>query len=233
VRNDITVVTSWSEKGGSTYGGKFIDGFRENWGEIPLWVITDDDVLQDPRVREFRKREEDPVTSKREDYHFGVMKWSWKVFALTAKAEDLPNDGWLIWIDGDVEFTAPITDEFLDTVCPNDHDVSFLDRPNAYASETGFVCYNLRSPSVRVLLHLMREVYLSGAFRDLKEWGDAAVFDHCRLQVNQSPDPLKENNLNRKEARDDLHCWPYSPLAPYMIHNKGHRLKSKAYGRTR
>lgn len=228
------VVTSWSEEGEEEYGGRFLHGNTHHWQlphQIPLMVVLDREILHQDGVREFRHLAKmDLPTPKPGDIHRDVRRWSWKVFAITQPAV-LEYDGWVIWIDGDVEFTATPTEEFFDAVCPADKDVTFLGRPWAYASETGFVAYNLALPVVRQLLADMRSTYLSGGFRRLNEWGDAGVFDHCRGWHRA----LRENDLSghldpATVAQNGLHVWPHTVLHHYLTHHKGPVRKQMAYG---
>lgn len=234
-----SVVTSWSPEGGALYGDRFVSSFDNYWGEpfgIPLKVRTDTDLLEDPGVRGFRKRERDSQTDS-DDPCRGALKWSWKVFAMASPP--LARSGWMVWIDGDVEFTAPPTEEFFDTVCPAGADVSFLGRPWAYSSETGFVAFNMRSGRVHTLLERMRYTYISGQFRvntrmvdrpgkppkSVGNWGDAAVFDHCRADID-----LVENDLAKDCRPGNLHVWPQTVLGSCMSHQKGPTRKRRAYG---
>lgn len=221
------VITSWSDEGNKLYGERWRDGWCEHWltpHHIPALMYTDDMIAEDPEVRAFREREADAQTTSG-DYRRGALKWSWKVFALTM--EPMPTSGWMIWIDGDVEFTKTPTQEWFDAVCPDDADVSYLARPWAYASETGFVAYNMGSERARDLLGDMRRMYLYGTFRALENWGDASVFDSCRAMQHED---LRENNLAAHCTGPDLHVWPHTVLGECLVHRKGPKRKQEAYG---
>lgn len=237
---DITVITSWSEAGGRLYGGRWVEGIERHWcahhDHISYRIVTDDDLAADPEFASFMARELG-TDADNDNVHRGATKWAHKVFALTMAP--IPTSGWMIWIDGDVEFIKTPSPEFFDAVCPDDADVSFLDRPWAYASETGFVAYRMESPAVQELLRLMRHTYISGEFRNLSartggtmpEWGDAAVFDYCRGVLLQEGAGLRENNLcPGNKPRDGLHVWPQTVLADYLRHHKGVNRKREAYG---
>jgi len=235
------VVTSWSDKDDDRYGPVWIEGLVAHWGwtEAKYKVLTDQEMLADPEVRAFRARESDSKTTSGHP-RWGALKWSWKVFALTM--EPMPTTGWMVWIDGDVEFIKTPTREFFDVVCPENADITYLGRPWAYASETGFVAYRMDCPAVRDLLRAMRQTYLTGAFRTLKNWGDNAVFDQNLRQLglaeadntifdhhrDQIPS-LRLNNLAAHCAGPDLHVWPATVLAPYLAHHKGPGRKAAAY----
>lgn len=220
------IVTSWPGSWTHTVGARFLSTWEKHWNQftpfIPVMVRGELEILKDPAVRAFREREAKLKTCKDSDIHKDVLKWSWKVFALTV--EPMPTEGWMLWIDGDVEFIKTPTQEFFDAVCPEDKDVTFLGRPWAYASETGFVGYHMGGPA-RELLKEMRETYLLGQVRCLDEWGDAGVFDACRRVIT-----LRENDLAAHLPGPALHVWPDTVLAPFLTHNKGPRRRKAAYG---
>lgn len=221
-----TVVTSWSREGHKQYGQRFLDSFCETgWARmgVDMVVHDDDNILEDPKVRAFRAREADAVSK---NIHRDVLRWSWKVFALTMPP--MLTEGWMVWIDGDVEFIKTPTATFFDAVCPDDKDVSFLGRPWAYASETGFVAYNMARWTTRLLLDDMRTMYLTGTFRALDSWTDGAVFDCCRQMATPH---LRENDLSAHcESGGGLHVWPETVLAEFLTHHKGPKRKQLAYG---
>jgi len=210
-------------------GARFCKTFAEHWAPtgIRLRLFTDADILTDPEVVAFRERERDAETANPKDIHHGVLKWSWKVFAAYKAAQEM-NAGWLVWVDADVEFLRPPTRLFLDMVCPDDADVTFLGRPWAYASETGFVGYHLDRTLTRVLLDNMRHCYVDGEFRKLEEWGDAGVFDYFRGQLQLAG--LVENDIASHCQGPELHVWPRTILRPFLRHNKGPRRKRDTYG---
>jgi hypothetical protein len=222
--DQITMISTWSDLAHETYGNQWFDGMTTFWRPlgVSFRVPMEHTILEDPDVFTFREREADKQTSGNK-LHRAAMKWSWKVFALTM--EPMQTSGWMIWIDGDVEFTKTPTQEFLDAVCPDDADVSYLGRVWAYASETGFVAYNMASLGTRELLGRMRATYLTGAFRDLDSWTDGAVFDYCRKGLG-----LVANNLAAHCDGPDLHVWPKTILGEFMVHQKGPRRKAEAYG---
>ncbi len=221
------VVTSWSDEGERLYGDKFVQGFGIHWSTphgIYLDVFTDNDLLAiDSEIEPFRLREADSETTCG-SFRRGAMKFSWKVFALASQAIR-QTYGWMVWIDGDVEFTSTPTKAFFQAVCPTGADISFLGRPWAYATETGFVAYNMASTRVQDLLKEMRRTYISGEFRALGYWGDGYVFDHCRSKLD-----LVENDLAKDCKEGDLHVWPKTVLGSCMQHRKGPNRKRKAYG---
>jgi len=219
--DEVAILSTWAPADEATSGRLFREGVAKHWGGFRF--VGEDEILMDAAVRAFREREADEHTSNRADLHRGVLKWSWKVFALTAPP--IPEDGWLVWIDGDVEFLATPTPDFLRSAMPEWADVAFLGRPWAYASETGFMAYHVRRPKVCDLLAKMRETYLGGKFRQLAEWGDAGVFDACRQGMG-----LREHDLSEHCPEGDLHVWPQTILGAFMRHNKGPQRKRDAYG---
>lgn len=222
------IVTSFPDKHADTHGAVFQKSYyRLGWDRVaPLLVVRDADIVRNPANAEFLARANaERATANRADIHRGVAKWANKVFALTVP-EVLNQDGWVLWFDADVEFTGQPFPEIWDTLCPPGADVTFLGRPWAYASETGFVGYNLASGKAKRLLLDMRSTYLTDGFRQLDEWGDAAVFDQCR-----SLQALAENDLCEGIDGPDLHVWPKTVLRMVAAHHKGPARKEKAYRR--
>lgn len=217
------VVTTWP--GGAVYGKTFLRTWDRYWQPlgIPLSYRSEQWILRDPEVVAFRERELARKDYRDKDIHKDVLTWSWKVFALTM--EPVPTEGWMLWIDGDVEFTATPTEEWFDKVCPEDADVTYLGRPWAYASETGFVGY--RMPQCQPVLEMLRSCYLKYTYRDLGTGSDGKLFDYC-LGMHS----LRRNNLSAHCQPPNLHVVPQTILGDCLIHNKGPMRKKEAYGTT-
>jgi len=241
------VVTSWSPEGYRTYGKRFIETFLRCWPEsIPLHVWHEAeppeesdarlhafDLSLDEDLQVFVREHSSPKTLSK-DPLWGAIKWCKKVFAISqpryASAEAAASATWMIWIDGDVEHTGPVTTEFLHAVCADDADLAFLGRPWYRYSECGFVAYRIEALRVRELLIHMRKTYASGDVFQLPEWGDSFVFDRCRKALGG----LRENDLARHLCPPDraIHIWPATILGTVMRHNKGPGRKTQAYGAT-
>ena len=242
------VCTSFSRQGYRIYGKRFIETFLEHWpDDVQLYVVHEGadptfpdsprviyrDLVLDRECREFAEKaaKRDPrATSKH--FKWGAIKWSKKVFALAGVKTEAE---WLIWIDADVETTAPITCDWLAKVLPDDKALAFLGRPTWRYSECGFVGYHLtHDPRVPELLQQMRRTYTSLHVFDLAEWGDSYVFDHCRRKLFGA----KEDYYNDLSVRPNgsragiLHVWPTSQLGGRMEHYKGPKRKTVGYGAT-
>lgn len=236
-----SVCTSFSPEGYRIYGKRFIETFIQYWpADVGLMVvyehelpevgrddprITFRDLFDDERWMEFRQRfKHDPKVDSK-DPTFGAMKWARKVFALAG--EQYESD-WLIWLDGDVETTRYVDDDFFAAVLPDDKFLSFLDRRHYRYSECGFVGYNVTYDDVRTLLANMLEWYQSGRFTELAEYGDSYVFDVCRRMIF-GPTNVRDF-MRLGEGCKGTHVWPQSVLRHWFVHSKGPRRKLETYG---
>lgn len=225
----IGVCSSWATD--APYAETFVSTFLRYW-PCSAWIYYEGtrprihsaslrylDLLRDIEMRDFLEAAA-LKRPKRATYRFDAAKFCRKVFALT---HAIPADlDWWIWLDGDVETIAPITQEWLTKVMPADKAVSFLGRTQPH-SETGWMAFNLGNQYARDMLFRMRETYTHQRVWDLPGWTDSDVFDHCLEAV---PQELRLNLSTQKEG----HVWPTSPLGEVMRHNKGPR-KIEAYGR--
>jgi hypothetical protein len=225
----LGVCSSWAP--GAPYAETFIGTFLRYW-PCRAWIFYEGtrprihsaslcylDLLRDVELRDFLAAAE--KRAKRPTYRYDVAKFCRKVFALT---HAIPTDlDWWVWLDGDVETIAPITDAWLAKVMPSDKAVSFLGRTQPH-TETGWMAFNLCDAHARDMLFRMRETYTYQRVWDLPGWTDSDVFDHCLEAV---PPALRLNLSTAKQG----HVWPTSLLGEVMRHNKGESRKAERYGR--
>lgn len=213
------IITSWSEKGYKEYGHRFEKTCPETFV-----AVTDEHLEADPEYLSFMKRyAADPaangIVDGQKNYRFDAVKFAKKVFALTS----VQDDEWLIWIDGDVEFTGPL-DPVLKEVLRGD--IAYLGRKDWDHSECGFVAYRVSNPRVREFLAEFRRMYSSGDVFKEREWHDSWIFDVLRGRFDL-------DYFNISEGVPGNHVWPETVLAKAMVHNKGPELKAKAYGKNK
>jgi hypothetical protein len=240
---DYAVCTSFSPQGYEIYGRRFLETFLNFWPEnIPIMVVYEHKVpdIKDPRIiyrdlfddkpwMDFRAKWRGDPKVDSSSHIYGAMKFSRKIFALNGEQFD---SKWLLWIDADVETIKPIDDPFLGAVAPLNHQyvVSYLNREFWRYSECGFVGYNLQVPPAKQLLGDILEMYTSGKFHKLSEYGDSYVFDVCRRAMfgkDKSPYTLR---LTPRQNMKNINVWPTSVLGEYMLHHKGPSRKKARYG---
>ena len=231
----IAVVTTFSRKGYEVYGRRMLYSFYEHWPAniqlyvyyegkrpySPLPMVTWKPLDADKDRAAFMARHTDhPV-----DYRKQPVKFSHKVFAVTAAPRETD---WLIWLDGDVETTAPVTHEFLDGILPDDCVATYMGREWWQHTEAGFVAYHCGTKPGSELLDDMRLWYTRDAVIDLTQQHDCMVFDGLRKIYEQRGH--KFNDLGKDYRGEGLAVMPHTPLGTVMKHNKGMKKKREAYG---
>ena len=222
------VVTTFSPEGYKLYGKKFIETFHEYWPSSVHLVVyeerkgvtleasfpTKDRVLyldldRDPDRRKFLAL---PMKDGK-NYRYQAKRFCHKVFAMTHAPSAVD---WWIWLDADTVTTAPVTEEFLATVCPEDSMCSYLGRTEWHHSECGWLAFNMHEGS-RGFIKDFRRVYTSGEIFEHSEWHDSYIFD--RVRERYEADGVKFTNLSPNAK--GLDAWSASPLASCMTHLKG------------
>lgn len=237
----IRVCSGWSPKGREMYGEAFLRGFAQHVDpDIQLQVYVEQAhpmprmacrLLWDiPGAREFEARHRDNRAArgleskpawKRSaieagyNFRFDAYKFFRQILIPQAAAEDMADGDILIWLDGDVRITKPVSTKTL-TRLLGDADVCYLGRDRSH-SEIGFWAIRINDRT-REFLRRIAEMFTSDAVFDLPEWHSAYVWDHVRRQMG-----MKECNLT---PGGHGHVWLRSPLAQWSNHLKG-KLKGR------
>lgn len=212
---------------GCEQGARFCETFNEHRqpGQ-DLVVYVDGAPARKPYFRQLEDVDHWRVwmTQTRDEL---ARRFGHKVFALHDAAEQAEGVDWLILVDSDVEWIAPIDLSFLNL----SKAVAYLGRPWFRYSECGFVAYNLRIPQTRRIIRQMLELYMDADPITL-QWGhDSAAFDKARA-MHTDPHLWQDMTGHLDPAtveQKGLHVWPQSPLASVATHNKGPRRKAEAY----
>ena len=238
-------VTSFSPRGYSQYGKRFIDSYLEH-GPYPLIVFGEGqpcpaeyierreliwyDLKDDADHEAFCER--NAGRDHPHDFNMMPVKFGHKVFAITSPK--LPAEGWRVWIDADVEFTAPVEPRHLNELFPGDKALTLLGRKGYMRpgqpmySECGFVGYNQRFGSARKVLANMRKTFTSDqVFKQGRHnWHDSYTFDWWRA-IHVPPE--YQNNISPHTKAGQLDAWSGSILSEFCQHHKGPKAKAKAY----
>lgn len=235
----ITVVTSFSTKGYQAYAKRFIKTWGDfgpktvnllayHEGEAPAGVKGVDLLKTEPCASFLERNEGNPYAEGRLQYknlpykpnpqhprnfRYDAVKFARKVFAI-AHAAATVRHGKLFWIDADMEFMAPVTEEFLHRMLPDDAGISHLARPG-YHSECGFVGYNLDFDGVHAFIADFAHVYAADRFFDYTEWHDSFIFDRLLERTG-----VKTHRIPHTSKGTPVE---YSPLGACMMHFKGER----------
>lgn len=217
----IHVVSSMSREGWDRYGERFLESFKKFWptgteltlySEDKLPGIETPNLYEDKELVAFldeaRKRDACFV----DDYRKDAGRFAHKVFALT-NPSNFEGCDWLIWLDGDTETIAPVTDEWLQTILPDDTSVVYLGRKDMPHSECGFMAFNMRQRAENFLLR-MRVEYRDRIW-EYEQWHDSWLFDKL-MSVSYG---LPFHNLS--EGIPGMHVWDDCPLGEVMRHHKG------------
>lgn len=236
----VRVCSGWHPEGHVQYGRRFLASFDRYWPkEVELQVYTE---VFEPMAREacrslwtcpgsrelkeqlgqsarYQGREPFSAWKDKEvragySYRFDAAKF-WKQILIPETAATGLDDGdVLIWLDGDVETTAKIPDNFVDLVLPEGLDIAYLGREPKH-SEIGFWAVRI-DVETRVFLSGLANCYRTGEFKGMSEWHSAYVWDRVRERFN-----LREHNLCKPGARG--HVWPNTILGQWTRHDKGKR----------
>ena len=155
------------------------------------------------------------------DFIKDAIRFSYKMFAKTHLMLE-GNYDYVFWIDADVMFKKPITEEIiLRDILPEDKAICYLLRPRPpFYPECGFVGYNLTNTHTQKFVSELRNTYEKDLLFNEKEWHDSYVWDQVRKRC-LSGQP--QHNLTG--TRLDGHVWPESKLAAQTAHRKGKRKK--------
>jgi hypothetical protein len=239
----IRVVSGWHPAGRLAYGSRFLASFAKHWpADVQLHVYTEEPEPMDRGVcrnvlaitgaaallRDLGERPEACGKQSREGWKQSEMEAGYS-FRYDARrffkqliipadcARDMKDGDVLIWMDGDVETTAPVPRVLPDSLLGN-RDLFYLGREPKH-SEIGTWGVRLND-TTRAFLDALSRCYIGRGFFELREWHSAFVFDHVRGMFPQ----MQQRNLTPGGRG---HVYPRSALAPYLRHDKGDRVKGK------
>lgn len=150
-------------------------------------------------------------------FRLDAVRFCRQLFIPEHAASTLDDGDILAWFDGDVEVTARTPPDMIEKLCAG-FDGAYLGREGRH-SEIGFWCIRL-SPVTRAFLTALADMYRSDRIFALRETHSAHVWDHVRKSMPQ----MQMRNLTPGGSG---HVFPKSPLAPYLRHDKGQRVKGK------
>lgn len=234
----MLAVTSFSPKGYERYGKQCLESYVEHWpckilawyeGEKPDFeheLIEYRNLLEIESLEKFLKKLEsvpdsDGVIDGRYNYNFDAKKFCRKVFAQDSSFD---LDEKIFWLDADSVTFEHLDPSFLGGLV-EDFPFAYLGRKKSY-TETGFIGFNTRHQDFQEFRKHYMTAYTQGRiFQNQTAWHDCIAFDMAR-------EGIKGNDLNKGTPYQGLdHCFPYTVLAKYIVHNKGPRRKMEAYGR--
>lgn len=221
------VVTSWSDVGYELYGRRWVETFDKYWpGNCTKLVVTDWHLSIDEQFTAFKERHADKALDASHpsyDYRKDLLRFAHKVFALKAALKDAEGYDYLIWLDGDVETKAEVTDDLLAKICPDDKDGALLSRADsAPHPECGFMSFNLRRKG-RDFLNRFINLYESDNILKLNEWHDSHAFMIMLVAHTKFADSVWEDLAPAGVGPHGLDAFEASILNDFFYHKKGNR----------
>lgn len=229
-------VTSYSDEQWNVYAKDMLDSCGEylRLPEANLIPFDHERLKQDKELLRFLATWSDKpfahgeMADKTYNYRHQAIRFAFKVFAYTLphNTENLTDHDWLIWLDADTRFTAPVTIEWLREVCPDGYMGSYIGRKDWDHSECGWVAFSMRYHG-REFLEKMRLMYTADLLFGLPQWHDSYVFDVVRQSME-----LKYGSrwFNLAEGIGGNHPWPETKLGEVLVHHKGPAAKKKEFG---
>ena len=247
---NFTLITTFHKPGLDQYAQTMIDTFEQYWPDSVNLVCyaencTPKTTKSNVKVVDLHERSPDLVAFKNKfktvpwangeemketglkfesnNFKWDAVRFSNKVFTVIDACQTIDSD-WVIWIDADSKTHSPVTEEFLQQVCPGSHFASYLGRRAKYHSECGWVAYNVNHPDCQQFMLDWRDLYVNEGVFDLKEYHDSYVFDVLRKQYQANG--TKFYNLSPElPGKGPGHPFIASPLGTVMDHMKGFRRK--------
>jgi hypothetical protein len=243
-----TVVTTFHDKGYTTYGKRMIETFLKNWPDTVELVVYAENcevieqapnlIVKDlhqnsPELVAFKERWKNtpkaigkfatgPINAKGKQQGIGfkwdAVRFAHKTYSIFDCAKKIDSD-FLIWMDADTVCHSPITIEQLNRLIPQGKDLCFLGRRGKY-TECGLYAMNLKSPAVQIFLNRFQWMYNDAENGIFKqdEWHDSFIFDVVRKQT-----VLNELDWSGHLIKGEGHPLINSEWGAYLDHLKGAR----------
>lgn len=238
------VVTTCSKEGWDLYGERMVRSYVKNWPcSIPLHVYAEGFELpaflrahqeQLPRWQvDFKDRHKDNPDAHgighKKPFKRQAVRFSHKVGAICDLADRM-DKGWLIWIDADTETKGPITDEWIESLMPENAFFALLQRKDNH-SECGFFIVNMAHECARPFFQTLKTLYTSDELFRLPETHDSYLIDRV-LNLQIGGGWLNQDHVvNLARPGDNGHVWERSVLARKLRHFKGDRKTMKGYNK--
>lgn len=241
----FAVFTTFPEK--NVYSEKMLNSLSQYWDkDIDIYAYYEGKKPSDidriiywdlneccPDLVRFKERHKDNLAAHgKEDrgYHFNnkvkriglgflwdAVRFSHKSYCVFHASESIDADI-IIWLDADSRTFAPVTVEFLESLCPNGTYSSYLGRVGVY-TECGFVTYNIRHEQHKNFMQYWKNLYDSDEIFKLVEWHDSYLYDVVRKHF-ENVYGVVNNNISKTSKG---HVFINSDLGKYIDHMKGDR----------
>jgi len=244
----ITVVTTFPPHAYETYAKRMLENFEQNWPkDIQLLCYYEQnkpDVASNrieyrdlealaPQLVDFKTRHKDnphangqsPYKDKK-SYLWDAVRFAHKTFCVDHAGRNCGDTDILIWCDADTVTFKPITQDFLETLLPENAYCSYLGRTQMYP-ECGWVGYNKNHKKIYEFINAWTSLYTTGKIFQEIEWHDSYLY----WQILKRVAPNEGYDIGiMTEGNVAPHVFINSDLGKYIDHMKGKRkIKGKSY----
>ena len=146
-------------------------------------------------------------------YQFDLNKFCRKVFAQADAAARF--QGWLWWLDADVELRKPIPLGLAPSLLKDDATAAM--GRIGFHIESGIVLWNTAHPDSEGFFKRYQELFLTGEILGLPGWHDCWAYQKALKDTG-----ARNKNLT-PQARGMTPVVGQSPFSDYLIHHKGMR----------
>lgn len=221
-------VTSFSRKGFDAYGKHFLESMHHFPGRIICYLespipfehenLEKRSFFEIPGVLNFLTNirnlpKADGIVNGRYDYNFDLNKFCRKMFC---QFDAFKEGGKIFWLDADIKFTSPMSEDFLNGLFEG-NPLVYFGRPGFY-TETGFVGFDTDHEEFPAFAERYQDTLRKGQVFKLPRWHDCQCFDFAKGDLGRSLSP-------KWRKGDNLHVMEKSVLKKYLTHYKGPKKK--------
>lgn len=151
-------------------------------------------------------------------YRWDALTFGKKAFSLAHALRTTQAD-YLFWVDADIVFFRPVSEQLLIRLFRKGADIVYFGRKN-FHSETGFIGFDMNHDACGEFAERYRKQWEEyRIFTNVEGWTDCDAFDSVVAEMS-SEGTLKARNLSWTPKG---HVMAHSPLAMYFDHLKGER----------
>lgn len=216
----MQLVTSLGKEGFHRYGRKMLSSLNETC-KLPVSVYTEDEITlaEFPKahlkrlqnVKGWQSFQTHTSAFNPTSYLFDARRFSHKAYAMLDALDG--RHRYVVWLDGDIVVTKQFGQKFIKSLIDG-RMCAYLGRQGSY-TETGFLAFDTKHQDFPEYEKRYRSMYDDKMIFLEPFWTDCHAFDAARQGLDC-------NNIS-PNGKGVEEVFPQSPLAEYMVHNKGAR----------